>query len=44
MIDFTEFDEYCDAHNIQPGEEPAAFGAWLNSTSGWDGKQEEVKQ
>jgi hypothetical protein len=38
------FDEYCDLHNIQPGEEPAAFGAYLHELSGgtWDGNQREV--
>lgn len=37
------FDEYCERLDIQPGEEPAAFGAYLNSQTGWDGKIEEVK-
>lgn len=37
--DFPDFDHYCDKKNIQPGEEPAAFGAWMNATSGWDGPQ-----
>ena len=38
------FDEYCDENNIQPGEEPAAFGAYLHALSGgsWDGAQHEV--
>lgn len=36
------FDEYCEKHDIQPNEAPAAFGAWLNSETGWDGKINEV--
>ena len=34
---FADFDHYCDSAGIQPGEEPAAFAAWLNAVSGWDG-------
>lgn len=37
------FDEYCEKHNITEEEAPAAFGAYLNLMTGWDGKQEEVK-
>ena len=37
-----EFDDYCTEHNITPDEAPAAFGAWMNSTSGWDGAQADV--
>ena len=37
-----EFDAYCVEHNITPDEAPAAFGAWLNLDTGWDGKQEQV--
>jgi hypothetical protein len=40
--DFADFDHYCDAAEIQPGEEPAAFAAWLNALSGWDGQMGEV--
>lgn len=32
-----DFDRYCDEHAIQPGEEPAAFAAYLNQQTGWDG-------
>lgn len=41
--DFADFDHYCDAKGIQPGEEAAAFGAWLHALSGWDGPQGEVR-
>jgi hypothetical protein len=38
------FDAYCDEHGIKPGEEPAAFAAWLHEISGgkWDGQMERV--
>jgi len=35
--DFADFDHYCDAAVIKPGEEGPAFAAWLNALSGWDG-------
>jgi hypothetical protein len=34
---FAEFDRYCDEHDIQHGEEAAAFAAFLNERVGWDG-------
>lgn len=38
------FDAYCEAHDIKPGEEPAAFAAYLNAlTDGeWDGPMGEL--
>lgn len=42
MSGFEGFDAYCEEHNIQPGEEPAAFVAYLTQETGWDGKMEEV--
>ena len=42
MSDFSDFDRYCDEHNIQPGEEPAAFAAWLNEKTEWDGPMGKV--
>lgn len=42
MDAFKDFDRYCDEHDIQPGEEPAAFAAWLNASTGWDGNMKEV--
>lgn len=36
------FDEYCERMKIKPGEEPAAFAAWMNSETGWDGPMREV--
>ena len=42
--DMPDFDHYCDAAGIQPGEEPAAFAAWLNAMSGWDGDVAEVEE
>lgn len=36
--DWADFDRYCDEHEIQPGEEPAAFAAWLHERTGWDGQ------
>lgn len=40
--DFADFDHYCDSAGIKPGEEPAAFAAWLNACTGWDGKMGQV--
>lgn len=40
--DMPDFDHYCDSLGIKPGEEAAAFGAWLNALSGWDGPMGEV--
>ncbi len=36
------FDNYCEAHGIKPGEEPAAFAAYLHHITGgaWDGDVE----
>jgi hypothetical protein len=39
---FADFDHYCDSAGIKSGEEPAAFAAWLNAISGWDGEMREV--
>lgn len=36
--DTPDLDHYCDTANIQPGEEPIAFAAWLNAIAGWDGE------
>lgn len=32
------FDAYCAEHDISAEEAPAAFAAWLNEESGWDGQ------
>lgn len=32
-----DFDRYCAVHGITPDETPAAFAAWLNGETGWDG-------
>ena len=42
--DFSDFDRYCDEHGIRPGEEPAAFAAWLHEISGgeWDGRVKQI--
>lgn len=40
--DVADFDHYCESARIQSGEEPAAFAAWLNALSGWDGEMEQV--
>jgi hypothetical protein len=37
-----EFDQYVIDHNIQPHELGAAFGAWMNGATGWDGKMQQV--
>jgi len=37
------FDAYCEKHDIQPGEEPAAFAAYLHEQTGWDGPMSEVE-
>lgn len=36
------FDSYVERLGIAPEEYPAAFAAWLNETSGWDGDVSEV--
>lgn len=41
---FEDFDRYCDAHDIQPGELGAAFGAWLHELTGWDGPMGKVER
>ena len=37
---FKEFDKYVEDNNIQADELGAAFAAFLNQVSGWDGKME----
>lgn len=39
-MDMSGFDRYCDEHNISDDEAPAAFGAYLNEMTGWDGRME----
>ena len=41
---FADFDRYVEEHNIKDNELGAAFGAWLNKVSGWDGKIEKVEE
>ena len=41
---FDDFDQYVLKHNIQPDDVGAAFGAWLNQTTGWDGDQDKVTE
>jgi hypothetical protein len=38
-LPLADFDRYCAEHGIKPGEEPAAFAAWLHEISRgkWDG-------
>lgn len=40
---FADFDHFCDAAEIAPGEEPAAFAAWLHHLTGWDGEMGKVQ-
>lgn len=40
--DFADFDHFVDARRIALEDVGAAFGAWVNLTSGWDGDQELV--
>lgn len=42
--DMADFDHYCDVAEIQPGEEPQAFAAWLNALSGWDGPMRQIQE
>jgi len=39
---WADFDDYCDRNGIMPGEEPAAFAAFLHERTGWDGPMERV--
>jgi hypothetical protein len=43
-LPYADFDRYCDEHNIKPGEEPAAFAAWLHEISNgkWNGQMGQV--
>lgn len=41
--DSADFDHYCDAAGVRPGEEGQAFAAWLNAVSGWDGEVRRVE-
>jgi len=43
MGDFDEFDAFVDKYKVQPDELGAAFAAWLNGQTGWDGNYEQVK-
>jgi hypothetical protein len=38
----ADFDRYCDEHDITLEEAPAAFAAWLNGATGWDGGVEQT--
>lgn len=40
--DLTDFDRYCEEHDIQDDELPAAFGAFLHEKTGWDGTIERL--
>lgn len=40
---FADFDHYCDAAEIQPGEEGPAFAAWMHALTGWDGDMGRVE-
>lgn len=42
MSGFEGFDKYCEDNNISQDETPAAFAAYLNQQTGWDGKMGEV--
>lgn len=39
-----DFDRYCEERQIQPGEEPAAFAAWLAEQTGWEGRVVKVDE
>ena len=41
-FEVATFDHYCDENNITPNEAPAAFAAFLNLTTGWDGEMRQV--
>lgn len=38
MSGFEDFDRYCEEHDITDDEVPAAFAAWMNLETGWDGQ------
>jgi hypothetical protein len=38
MINLSDFDRFCDEHNIKDHELGQAFAAWLNGATGWDGE------
>ena len=43
-MSFADFDKYVLDNNIQPDDVGAAFGAWMNLETGWDGDQDKVKE
>lgn len=40
--DFADFDHFVDARKIPREDVGAAFGAWLNLTTGWNGDQDQA--
>jgi hypothetical protein len=40
--DFPDFDHYAEKKQLKPEELGQGFAAWLNATTGWDGKAEAV--
>ncbi len=42
--DFPDFGHFCDAMDVQPGEEGQAFAAWLGASADWDGEYEQVSK
>jgi hypothetical protein len=41
---FEDFDRFCEKHNIQDHELGAAFAAWMNGATGWDGDFHKVEE
>ena len=39
----TDFDTFVETHNIKPEEVGAAFGAWMNGATGWDGDVQKIE-
>ena len=42
--DLSDFARYCNEHQIATEEMGAAFAAWLNEKSGWDGPVRQVDE
>lgn len=41
-IKVMTFDEYCEHFEVTADETPAAFAAYLNYLSGWDGTMQQI--
>lgn len=43
-MSLQDFDEFCDEHEVQPGEYGQAFAAFLERNHGWRGEARRVDE